>query len=475
MSGFGGSMLSFLSAWKNHETEDVTARARKQIASLSAYGGGESDGAAAATKTSRPLSLLGPELQETEPETESDDTSAVASLRFSTNRRKISTRRASVQLGQTYLLPRDQRSSSFGFTLLNSPASSGIRVVNVVTGTAAEAQGLLANTVITEVNGERVLGKKYAEVLERIEATEGMLRASFLTRTAAIELIKSEAAAAVQSRTARDRRKAIAIRRESQSSDSDSDDASPRPTYGSAVEAIAGATVPMEKPASTTRKGQGPPSTEAPTRRGKKAAVATAPHPEQDMSSEESGDDVGTPTATSATATTATTATVTSSTTTHPHVPLTSAWRFDEKTKPAPASVAAVPELENARTGGTRIKITGSKLYPTLMGVYTELTTRVNEREVYGRASSHGVFYLYYVRSRGSAGQWRISGEIGSPTSKICAFSNARSPTTLQDWYEAVGSKKHNLQQHQPKIDIVVLKKTPPDRRGSCNRNRIRT
>jgi hypothetical protein len=52
-------MLSFLSAWKNHETEDVTARARKQIASLSAYGGGESDGAAAATKTSRPLSLLG--------------------------------------------------------------------------------------------------------------------------------------------------------------------------------------------------------------------------------------------------------------------------------------------------------------------------------------------------------------------------------------------------------------------------------
>eukprot|EP00035_Acanthoeca_spectabilis_P017479 m.366739 g.366739 ORF g.366739 m.366739 type:complete len:428 (-) comp16659_c0_seq24:124-1407(-) len=337
-----------------------------------------------------------PEPQETEPESESDGGEDIEP----TPQRL----RRTTSLGDLFILPRDPRTNAFGFALLNSPAASGIRVFDVFAGSPAEVQGVYCNSVITEVNGQRVLGKRYQEILTLLDETEGDLKVRFMPRPTAVRMLKAEATAAVVQRTYRARRRAAALKREAEVADSDS----------GCDELVRTTSLRSTAPASSSLH----PSMSVPD-------TSTDSSTDEDLAAQLNAQ--------------------------FPNL----RWNPEKRT------ASEVLPLVGVRPCGARIRITGSKLYPGSMGTYSELAVTFNDRSVYQRATHRGIYYLYYARKAGG-GQWRISRKLGGQKSKICAFSTARDPAKVQDWYESVGEKHLGLQQHQPNIKAKELKRLPP-------------
>eukprot|EP00038_Savillea_parva_P007432 m.170089 g.170089 ORF g.170089 m.170089 type:complete len:553 (-) comp13193_c0_seq1:267-1925(-) len=519
-------------------------QARAQIAKLAAYSGAQVEKPLEAGRQSDstlpPSGPLGPEPQETEPETTegedlSDDDRHPSYSRTLAIRRPRRQVKGESALGTLVNLRRDSPAGSFGFSLLNSPAASGLRVLEVTPGTPAALAGITPNSVITEVDGKRVLGLKYKDVCDMLGQANHTLRVRFLSRTGAVRLLKSEAVDSILGDSperpcpkwpnpSNRRSSGACVVADCDSSSDDSGvtscgeaseaaatpsprkprDTTPRSTTvpsskrpssrpASAIARPASASRrptsrPVSRPASATARPpsasrrpasatkvvRGPPThtlSRANARANPKTTTTPAPRPLSDTSDYSSADEMA--------ATRASTEYVPSPT----NLPT---WQFDSA-GPAAAHAATdaaadvvtdaaaeikpvLPPLEGVKEDGVRIKMTGSKLYPSRMGVYYELEERHNDRPVFGRSSKDGFFYLYHTKASIGNGQWRISNKIGRAKGKVTAFSNMRSPLKVSDWYEAVGAKTLGLQQHQPNIKIREVTKEEQLKKGgkSC-------
>jgi len=422
--------LDFLSVlWRKETDEERMVRARAQIAKLAAYGSvaphpsrsaGHVDSGAAKAHTHDGSDI---EFSSSLSDGETGPSSVVWSEEslepishdFVSRKPSPSSRRSTFKttiLGKMFILTRDPSTGSYGFALMDCPAATGMRVYAVVEGSEADLQGVTTGSVISEVNGVRVLGATYEAVEAAVEAADGDLRVRFMSQEHATKFLAAEGAALEMQRGILDAGgypcdAAIVISGEADSGCED---------Y----------TLPIHFYSSD--------------------AQAFDSESGESMSDNESN-------ANSA----------------------ISPWASDLSASTS-SSKPPAPPLEDVKVDGRRCRLTGSKLYPYLVGTYHELNSTYCNRAVYGRSSHHGISYLYYTKRVGG-GHWRVSRNIGRQKSKICAFTRIREPHKVQDWYEAVGAVSLNLTQHQPTIRVTAVtdgtskktkkKKTKKDREHS--------
>lgn len=527
--------------------------------------------------------------------------------------------------GPLYTIPRDGTLDPYGFSLLNTPSRVGIRVLAVEDGTAIAKQGLQPGTVITEVNGVRVLGKSRKEVVTLLNAAVGHIRARFSSRDDAVRMIKeqvaAEAEAAIQRReeAMADRRRA-AIAAVAAEVAAENERSSRENSLSPEIPAVPPSPVPKRAPKSQVATRTASPARQraapSPLRQRATPTMAcpeqSSHHPKSQMSSRTSSPGLFPPSpaqspmpgmmspSVSPAAAPATPSRCLSVPATPPRrerrqraertsSPLKQAsavpsathreLMFSPESRPPctppppaalptkrcisapspgrpakPAQMEAdptdnvgvvnifsddfasviseanivhrqrgsiseesewtdvsgegsdtedgdvtmsaarmsmmnsgwevneshtakraqrksdllsivdetVPMFDGARPGGARFELHGCKLYPDRMGVYQEMSQLYGGRPVFGKASEDDFFFLYYTK-RAGGGAWRISRGLGQHTSKVCAFSRTRNPLQIEDWFEAVGARKHYLMQHQPQIKLKFLGYSPID------------
>eukprot|EP00041_Stephanoeca_diplocostata_P008477 m.125795 g.125795 ORF g.125795 m.125795 type:complete len:541 (-) comp17340_c0_seq2:335-1957(-) len=346
----------------------------------------------------------------------------------------------------------DVESHGFGFELLASTPSEGIKIYSVKQWGPAAEVGVVVGSIVTEVNGVNVSGLQYADIVTMINSSNQNLRIRLLPPSIASESEDSEIPVDARNGGFVD----IPMSPEEESTQEATLSSPPQSTPAISSSPM---TVTSTQARNTSPAQRSPSKGFSLSSLGQRSAKPTkrvpdlTPQKSTHTKSRETqrGADLKDDDEEMSEIALLPVEHVTTASLAKPF-PLTRATKGNADGTEAKPSKWEKVSNGNFKENGVQLKLVGSKVHTKHMGIYAELDSVYNKTPVYQHRSSEKPYFLYYTDKA-----WKISSVVGK---KKCIFST-NSPPTRPDkvrsiWYEARGPRLSAMQGH-PSIKAILV------------------